>query len=634
MKLLHATFKGLVGIEKMDLAFNDVNVFVGPNGAGKSTVLNVLKFSLDLLARHTAGGLVVEIEEWLVFETAELIFEGHSNSFSHFVPDILEAVTDKLVVTLRCQDGRFYLESLRSETETIFLLPRPVEEVHDAKVAMQGVESSIAEYERLIASNPSNHAARAELAQLRESLKATADRYEEAMQCEMIKAGRVTEDIDRGLIDGALAATNFPAAVIVESGKAIEEAIPRLIETMCELKSGKRSQNRQFEADHSRLEHLLQHDADFYERAERKYLTIDGVDYRKSSSGTQVSLAYFGLTNFLRPNDIVIWDEPENGLHPTRRIRILDLILSDERQFFIATHALEFAPVFALRGKIFRCDSDYEEDAGNPTLSITEVVGRKEEFLLLEALGVQPARTLFTASVVIWVEGPTELVFYRHWLTKALQQDGLEEGFHYTIMHYGGGLISYLGVADEIQMHHAFDALSICRKMIITVDSDLREAVQGDIDLHLKPGALKVKEQVAHLNQERPGAGLFSVTGGREIENYLPPRVLLHAASQCWDGYRKHEEKLVADDFSFGQYDSFENALESFFIKAGALKTVTGGEVEHLVGAGKTQWGAVNKVEMMRAALTYENLEPSDLSWGFSNELARMVTFIKQANAS
>ncbi|HHB1450980.1 TPA: ATP-dependent endonuclease, partial [Serratia odorifera] len=166
-----------------------------------------------------------------------------------------------------------------------------------------------------------------------------------------------------------------------------------------------------------------------------KCLSIDGVDYRRASSGTRVSLAYFGLTHFLNHTDFVIWDEPENGLHPTRRIRILDLIQQDPRQFLIATHALEFAPVFALDSKIYRCDSSYEEDAENTTLQVREVTSRKDGFLLLEALGVQPARTLFTANVVLWVEGPTELVFYRHWLKHALQGLDLEEGFHYTIMH-------------------------------------------------------------------------------------------------------------------------------------------------------------------------------------------------------
>lgn len=634
MKLLFATFKGLPGTKELDLELIDVNVFVGPNGSGKSTVLNLLKFALDLLSRHTVSGFIGDVEDWLVFETAELVFAADSAAFSHFVPTILDANGDMLSVTLRCQDGRFYIETLKSEAETAFMLPKPVEEVKAARDSLRATESGIEELERRITGEPNNTAIRQELALLQHTLKAHADQYEEAMRCDMIKAGRVTEEIDRDVIDQALAYVNFPTVVLVESEKAIGTVIPRLIDSMCELQSGKRPQKKVFQAAHARLEHLLQHEADFSEKGGQKFLTIDGVDYRKSSSGTQASLAYFGLTNFLRPNDIVIWDEPENGLHPTRRIRVLDLILRDHRQFFIATHALEFAPVFAPKGKIFRCDSDYEEGANNPTLSISEVKGRAQEFLLLEALGVQPARTLFTASVVIWVEGPTELVFYRHWLSQALQPHGLEEGFHYTIMHYGGGLISYLGVADDLHVSHAFDALSICRRVVISVDSDLRNAVEGDVDQHLKPGARRVKEQVARLNQERPGAGLFSITGGREIENYLSPHVLLHAASLCWEGYWNHHEKLVADDFSFGRYDSFETALETFLLKAGVSKNVTRNDVDQVVAIGKSQWGSVNKVEMMRAALSYDDLKPEDLRWGFSDALARMVDFIKLANAS
>ena len=642
MKLLYATFKGLPSTKELDLAFTDVNVFVGPNGSGKSTVLNLLKLALDLLSRHTVSGLIGEVEDWLVFETAELVFAADADSISHFVPAILDENGDLLSVTLRCQDGRFYIETLASEIVTIdskavtaFIRPTSIEEVNAARDALLTTENAIKELGRRITGEPSNAASlRSQLAKHQQALNGQVAHLDKMKQCEISKAGRVTEEINREVIDQALASANFPSVVLVESEKAIGAVIPTLIDSMCGLQSGKRLQKKEFQAAHARLEHLLQHEADFSEKSGQRFLTIDGTDYRKSSSGTQASLAYFGLTNFLRPNDIVIWDEPENGLHPTRRIRVLDLILRDHRQFFIATHALEFAPVFAPKGKIFRCDSEYNEGADNPTLAVSEVRGRKQEFLLLEALGVQPARTLFTANVVIWVEGPTELVFYRHWLTQALQPKGLEEGFHYTIMHYGGGLISYLGVADELQLSHAFDALSICRRLVILVDSDLRNAVNGGVDQHLKPGTRRVKEQIARLNEERPGSGLFSITAGREIENYLPPHVLLHAASQCWEGYSNHHEKLVAKDMAFGRYDSFETALETFLLNAGVSKKVTRNGIEQVVAPGKTQWGGVNKVEMMRAALSYADLEPADLQWGFSDDLAQMVEFIQRANAS
>lgn len=636
MKLFSAVFSGLPGAKQpIKIECDDVNVFVGPNGAGKSTVLKILKFSLDLLARKTVGGLIGEVENWLVFETAELIFKGGSQSFSHFLPDLLDTCTDELLVKIRCQDGRFYIEDIESGSKVAVLLARPKEEIDDFQSACHETQRRIDEIEHHLntSSNNANNAnLRQEQSQLREQLKIQIISYEASMQCEIIKPGTFTEDIGREVLDSALAKSNFPAAIMVDSEKAIDDAIPKLIEKMCLLKAGKRLDNKRYKAAHIQLQHLLQHEVDFYEKDDERYLTVNGVDYRKASSGTRVTLAYFGLTDLLAATDIVIWDEPENGLHPTRRIRVLDLIQADPRQFFIATHALEFAPIFAPKGTIFRCDSHYEDDAEYPTLSVRQINGRSEGFLLLEALGVQPARTLFTANVVIWVEGPTELVFYRHWLKKVLQPKGLEEGFHYTIMHYGGGLISYLGVADPEHMQQAFDALSICRNLIVIVDSDLRAAVDGEIHEHLKSGARRVKEQIDSLNATRPGSALFSATAGREIENYLPPRVLLHAASKCWQGYEAYKENLVVDKFRFGQYDSFEDALEDFLVDSGVTKRVVKDKAEHDVVIGKSRWGAVNKVEMMRAALTIEELEPTDLLWGFADELSKIVDFVIQAS--
>ena len=637
MKLFSAIFSGLPGAkEPLRIECDDVNVFVGPNGAGKSTVLRVVKFSLDLLARKTVVGLIGEVEKWLIFETAELTFKGNSQSFCHFSPDLLDTYTDEIFVKIRCKDGRFYIEDLESGSKVSIILAHPKEEIDDLESVFQETQNRIDILETHIHTSP-NNSNRSNLRQqhtdLEEQLKAQIISYEESMRCEIIKPGLLAEHVGRDTLDSALAKSSFPAVVMVDSGKAIDDAIPKLIDKMCLLKSGRRLENKQYQIAHLQLQHLLQHEVDFYEKDDEKYLTVNGVDYRKASSGTRVTLAYFGLTDLLAATDIVIWDEPENGLHPTRRIRVLDLIQSDSRQFFIATHALEFAPIFAPRGKIFRCDSHYEDDAEYPTLSAKQIVGRSDGFLLLEALGVQPARTLFTANVVIWVEGPTELVFYRHWLKKVLQPKGLEEGFHYTIMHYGGGLISYLGVADSEHMQQAFDALSICRNLIIIVDSDLRAEVDGEIYEHLKPGARRVKEQIDSLNTTRPCSALFSVTAGREIENYLPPRVLLYAASKCWQGYDEYKENLVADNFWFGQYDSFEDALEIFLVGSGATKRVVKDKAEIDVVIGKSRWGAVNKVEMMRAALTFEELEPKDLLWKFDEELTKIVDFVVQASS-
>lgn len=638
MKLLRATFIGLPGANEIILNFDNVNVFIGPNGAGKSTILNTLKLALDLLARKTVCGVIGEIDDWLLFESAELTFSANPETLSKISPTILESYSHEIVINIKCDGHIFYIDQLKSGSQTHILKPTPIEEINDLFEQYQNTENQLEELERQINSATSNstaHNLRNEKTKLELILQAEKNKHSESLQCEIIKPGTLTESIKRDVIDDFLQKSRFPAAFLVDPTKAIDEAIPKLIIRMCELKAGKRPQNRQFDAIQERLQQLLQHEIDFYEKEGEKFLTVDGADYRKASSGTRVSLAYFGLTNLLAETDIVIWDEPENGLHPTRRIRILDLILEDPRQFFIATHALEFAPIYSNKSTIYRCDSHYLDEGDTTTLTLGKISGRKEGFQLLEAMGVQPARTLFTASVVLWVEGPTELVFYRHWLKHALHTDGLEEGFHYTIMHYGGGLISYLDVADEDHRKQAFDALSICRNLVILIDSDIKEEmISEDATTHLKPAARKIKVEVDRLNIERPNSAMFCVTGGREIENYLPPKILLHAASQCWKGFDSHKEKFDIDTFEFGRYDSFENSLELFFLDAGlSQESIKSGNKER-VAIGKSQWGAVNKVEMMRSALTMNNLKPQDLRWSFSSQLNKIAEFIKQANKS
>ncbi|MBX8520923.1 ATP-binding protein [Pseudomonas cichorii] len=633
MKLRSAVFHGLPGIERLPLEFDNVNVFVGPNGAGKTTILLVVKLALDILSRKTICGEIGDFPRWLLFRSVELVFKDQEKCLSTSMSEVLEVVSDELYVKIICNGNEFFIEHLKSDSEIHIVSAHSIVRIEDLQRTIEETERRIDETQMQL--NANNHPNTKEvLNQLQQAREGYLTDLEWVSQCEIIKPGTLTEVVERSLLDEALGRTLFPAAVLVDSNKNIDNVIPEFISRMCDQQSGKPVEKRKFRAALEDLRRLLQHEIDFHEIDGEKCLSIDGVDYRRASSGTRVSLAYFGLTQFLNPTDLVIWDEPENGLHPTRRIRILDLIQQDPRQFLIATHALEFAPIFATDSKIYRCDSSYEEDAENTTLQVREVTNRKDGFLLLEALGVQAARTLFTANVVLWVEGPTELVFYRHWLKYALQGTDLEEGFHYTIMHYGGGLISYLGVADDEHRELAFDALSICRNIIIAIDSDRDGVLEGNDVEDLKPGARAVKAEVDRLNTSRPNSALFCVTNGREIENYLPPKALLHAVATCWQGYADHKEKLPVDDFACGQYEPFHRALEAFFENAGITKSKVKGDVQYTHVHGKSLWGEANKVVMMRAALTFEGLKPEDMLWKFSHELEEIVKFITRANAS
>jgi hypothetical protein len=433
--------------------------------------------------------------------------------------------------------------------------------------------------------------------------------------------------LKRDEVDAFFGGFELPILQYVDARQLHEKAIPALITKLLKEKKGRKQSHSLYAEAMARLSHLLQADVDVSEVDGKEELHINGVPCQRASSGTQISLSFFGLTRLGEPGRIIVWDEPENGLHPTRRVRLLDLMFSDGRQFVLATHAAEFAPVFSDNGKVFRCASTYDVDSTEVKLSVGLVADRRGAFEALEAIGVHPARTLFTANVVIWVEGPTELLFFRHWLTPRMRKRNLVEGFHYTFMQYGGALISYLSIADKAQLESTFDLLSMCRHPIVVVDSDLRSEPKDDLPGNfLKKGAAYLLGEIDKLNAERPCAALFLWTAGREIENYWPESAIWHAIESLWKGYKNHRESLQRKPLVVGSYDSYYRALEDHFVELNVVDS--NGDDLTGVPKGRSIWGAANKVEMMRSALTMQGLTEADLKLDCANRLAEIERFV------
>lgn len=640
MKLKSISCLGLDGYDNFTITdIQKVNVFTGPNGSGKSTALRIIKLCLDILALKKFNGRHPESDRWETFTLANLTFSIEPGDVPEsFIPAIND---EPFAVTIKLDNGNFIISDIKHYQLFEFHPLGTPSEIKDTETSIAKITESIQHLtHQYNNSNPNNRGHfQKELTNNNEQLEDAKSRLEQINTVAISSDG--SQIIwPREKSEALLGEIRFPAAHFVNSEKAIEEFIPELIEGMCKLKSGPKADNREYLRLLSVLSHTLQHEVDFFDNAKSKSLTINGVDYKKASTGTHVSLAYFGITNLISETDIIIWDEPENGLHPTRRIRILDLIKKDLRSFFLATHALEFAPILYKDGAIFRCSSFYPEATleyfNHPTLTITPLRSRGDAFTLLEALGVQPARTLFTASVVLWVEGPTELIFFRHWLNNYFLGSEIEEGFHYTIMHYGGGLISYLEANDDHQHVHQkalYDLLSLCRNPIVVVDSDIKIDIGTDNPIdHLKPAAKKILEQIDKINTERPDQALFIHTAGREIENYFPGDVLKFAMSKCWDGYKNYANILDAHPLEFGRYDSYHETIEKYLRQHGITeeKTQRNSTETIEIVPGTSRWGASNKVEMTTAALTYTGLNPDSLNWGFSGQLKQIANFIKK----
>lgn len=122
---------------------------------------------------------------------------------------------------------------------------------------------------------------------------------------------------------------------------------------------------------------------------------------------------------------------------------------------------------------------------------------------------------------MIWVEGPSDRIYLNHWLRHKAPE--LREGIEYSIMFYGGKLLSHVSTVDlaEELVREFIELRRLNRNIVMLIDSDKEspESLIRDTKLRLK----------AEL--ENDSRGFIWITEGREVENYLDPD-LLEAAVQ------------------------------------------------------------------------------------------------------
>jgi len=182
----------------------------------------------------------------------------------------------------------------------------------------------------------------------------------------------------------------------------------------------------------------------------------------------------------------------------------------------ISTHANTAIDVFS------RC-----EDA--QILHVTHD-GKRSDVTALQAAGLGGvlddlgflASDLLQSNFVVWVEGPSDRILIRRGLHDIAPE--LEVGIHYSIMFYGGRLLSHLGYdvdPDDELVREFINLARINRNSAIIMDSDHDAADHGDLNV--------TKQRVISEFEE---AGCMTwVTWGREIENYVPLPAYLAAVS-------------------------------------------------------------------------------------------------------
>ena len=235
----------------------------------------------------------------------------------------------------------------------------------------------------------------------------------------------------------------------------------------------------------------------------------------------------FEITKQEETCKIFLFEEPENHMHIDLQRKflkyLLTLSLEKQMQFFVTTHSSVFIDASILspmNSVVYQIKKD-----SSSSESFLQDSNQSKWNLLTEELGYKPS-DLLLSNTIIWVEGPSDIIYLRYWLSKWMDEftdknSHVKEGRDYTFMFYGGRLLSNLAFEKEEttmdEIHEFIDLCLINRNVALVMDSDI---INGNNGLVNFDSDLAEYKKTIRDRFENKGAFLW-ITKCKEIENYL-----------------------------------------------------------------------------------------------------------------
>lgn len=228
---------------------------------------------------------------------------------------------------------------------------------------------------------------------------------------------------------------------------------------------------------------------------------------------------------------VVCLEEPEAYLHPLLLKQLIEYIDKyTNNQYLITTHS---SSILTHPGaNVFHVRLDDKQYSVVERLDTSQA---KAEALQL--IGYLPS-DLMLANYLIWVEGPSDRIYLNHWIKEI--NSGLTEGLHYTVMIYGGKLLSNFSAGEKEKVEKETDRQleDVSLNPDTTPDDFIRmralnrfTSIIMDRDRDNADDA--VNETKQRMEREfNTDHGFAWVTEGREIENYIEGDTLEKAVQE------------------------------------------------------------------------------------------------------